>query len=126
MADLPSTGRAIDTETLLRLETAARDLGLSQRLTSEWLAQNVAATGVHLAVPVLMHRLTHRPELPDQVRCLVFLRTRGGERVQSLLDVLPSDFEALPAFSKAERNEADHLMSDATVRSVREYHAGAD
>lgn len=123
MADLPSGGRTIDTETLLRLETCARDLGLSQRLTAEWLSQNLDEQGEHLALPVLMHRLTHRPELPDQVRCLIFIRTKGGERVQSLLDILPDDFEALPTFSEAERLEAGHLMSDVAVRTVRDFDA---
>jgi len=123
--ELPMTGRTLDTEALLRLEVKAAELDLSQRLPEQWLREEIAADAVHYAVPVLVHQLTHRPELPDQFRCLVFLETVEGERIQSLLDILPHDFDALPAFSKAEQAEANRLVSDKGVRTQRQHSDGA-
>ncbi|MET8629172.1 hypothetical protein ABZW30_36485 [Kitasatospora sp. NPDC004669] len=116
---LPREVKALDTPALLRLEERALDLGLSQRLDPGWVRANAAPDGRHYLRPALWHGLTHRPELPGQLRCAVLLAVRTGEHVRSLLDVLPEDFAALPRAVPGE--EGLRRAPAGGLRSVREW-----
>ncbi|MGP4112355.1 hypothetical protein ACTWP5_15765 [Streptomyces sp. 4N509B] len=94
--DLPRTIRAVDTEQLLALEREAAAYGFSQRLPVDWLRQHVAAEATHYLFPILVHQLSHRPEVSPQWRCLLLLTVRTSEEIRSLLDVLPDTFDKLP------------------------------
>ncbi|AJT61986.1 hypothetical protein T261_0295 [Streptomyces lydicus] len=93
---LPRELKAVATTSLLELEERALDLGLSQRLSMPWTAANAAADGPHYLWPALWHSLPHRPAVPRHLRCELLIALRTGERVRSLLDVLPDDYARLP------------------------------
>ncbi|MFJ6772694.1 hypothetical protein ACIQOV_17320 [Kitasatospora sp. NPDC091257] len=101
--DLPGEVKVIDTPTLLRLQERAEGLGLAQRLGRAWVRAHADPQGRHWLRPALWHGLTHRPELPRQLRCEAALAVRGGDRVRSLLDVLPEDFAPLRTATSRDR-----------------------
>ncbi|MFJ7246878.1 hypothetical protein ACIQWA_19840 [Kitasatospora sp. NPDC098652] len=122
---LPRDLMAVDTPALVRLEERAAGLGLSQRLDPAWLTAHAAPEGRHYLRAVLWHGLSHRPELPAQLRCELVLELRTGEQVLSLLDVLAEDFERLTAVtSRDEGLPVARLLGGGGLRSVREYEAG--
>jgi hypothetical protein len=111
---LPRELKAIDTASLFRLEERAGDLGLSQRLEPEWVRANAAPDGTHYLWPALWHSLSHRPDVPRQLRCELLITLRAGDRVLSLLDVLPDDFAPLPRVTSREEGlEVGRLLGHA-------------
>ncbi|WP_207939535.1 hypothetical protein [Actinomadura darangshiensis] len=104
---------------LVTLEEIALRLSLSQRLPVAWVVENAAPEGRHLW-PAFWQRLSHRPDIPDHLRCELLLQLRTGDQVRSLLDVLPVDFDPLAnVTSRAEGQRVDHLLN--TELSVREW-----
>ncbi|MBT2430398.1 hypothetical protein J7F02_33640 [Streptomyces sp. ISL-112] len=93
---LPRELKAVDSASLFRLEERACDLGLSQRLDPAWVRANAAPDGTHYLWPALWHTLSHRPDVPRHVRWELLITLRTGDRVLSLLDVIPDDFAPLP------------------------------
>ncbi|MBT2511579.1 hypothetical protein J7I98_38520 [Streptomyces sp. ISL-98] len=117
---LPRELKAIDSASLFRLEKRACDLGLSQRLEPAWVQAHAAPDGTHYLWPALWHSLSHRPDVPRQLRCELLITLRAGERVVSLLDVLPDDFTPLPRVtSREEGMQVSQLLDRAP--SVREW-----
>jgi hypothetical protein len=117
---LPHVLKAISTASLLKLEERALDLGLSQRLPPSWVASNAAPSGTHYLWPALWHDQSHRPEVPHHLRCELLIALCAGERVRSLLDVLPGDFAPLPRVtSRDEGRQASRFLESAP--SVREW-----
>ncbi|GHE74546.1 hypothetical protein GCM10018785_48410 [Streptomyces longispororuber] len=99
---LPREVKVIDSASLFRLEERAYDLGLSQRLDPAWVQAHAAPDGAHYLWPALWHCLAHRPDVPRQLRCELLITLRTGDRVVSMLDVLPDDFTPLPRVSSGE------------------------
>ncbi|AQT76187.1 hypothetical protein [Streptomyces sp. fd1-xmd] len=93
---LPREVKVIDTASLLRLEERAWELSLNQRLDPAWVMANAAPDGSHYLWPAVWNTLSDRPDVPRQVRCELLITLRAGDRVMSLLDVLPDDFTPLP------------------------------
>ncbi|MFD9409713.1 hypothetical protein ACFWBN_22230 [Streptomyces sp. NPDC059989] len=117
---LPREVKVVDSASLFRLEERARDLGLSQRLDPAWVQANAAPDGTHYLWPALWHSLSHRPDVPRQLRCELLITLRAGDRVLSLLDVLPEDFTPLPRVtSREEGMQVRQLLDHAP--SVREW-----
>jgi hypothetical protein len=119
---VPRETKAIDTAALLTLEKDARALELNQRLPPSWVAANAATDGVHYLRPALWNSLQHRPELPRQLRCELLIELRSGERVMSLLDVLPDTFASLPRITTCDEVLRVGLLLEH-ARSVREWEA---
>ncbi|MGW0791441.1 hypothetical protein ACWD04_25155 [Streptomyces sp. NPDC002911] len=94
--------KVIDTVALIRLEERADELGLSQRLAPAWVLRHAAAKGAHHLWPAVWQSLSHRPDVPRQLRCELLITLRTGERVVSLLDVLPDEFIPLPRVTSRE------------------------
>lgn len=118
--DLPRTVRAVDTRRLLDLEREAATSGFSQRLPVDWLREHLAAEGTHYLFPILVHRLGHRPEVSPQWRCQVLLTVTTGERILSLLDVLPATFGEIPeSLDAASKTDIARRMDRA--QSQREW-----
>ncbi|WP_329389878.1 hypothetical protein OG625_37495 [Streptomyces sp. NBC_01351] len=117
---LPREVKAIDSASLFRLEERACDLSLNQRLDPAWVRANAAPDGAHYLWPALWNSLSHRPDVPRQLRCELLITLRAGDRVMSLLDVLPDDFAALPRVtSREEGMQVSQLLDHAP--SVREW-----
>ncbi|MFF3766379.1 hypothetical protein ACFYYR_20175 [Streptomyces sp. NPDC001922] len=117
---LPRELKVVDTASLLALEEEAQALGLSQGLKPEWVAAHAAPAGLHCLCPAIWHSLRHRPELPRHLRCELLIELRSGERVMSLLDVLPDTFAPLPrARSRDEAERFVRLWESAS--SVRDW-----
>ncbi|MFD8952089.1 hypothetical protein [Streptomyces xanthophaeus] len=93
---VPRQVKAVDTASLLRLEERARELTLNQRLDPVWVEAHAAPGGTHFLWPAVWNSTPHRPDVPRQLRCELLLALRTGERVMSLLDVLPEEFDPLP------------------------------
>ncbi|WP_030665489.1 hypothetical protein [Streptomyces rimosus] len=93
---LPRTIRAVGTDQLIELEQEAAVCDFSQRLPVTWLQEHIAPEGTHYLWPVLVHDLSHRPEVSPQWRCELLLAVRTGEEIFSLLDILPGTFDKLP------------------------------
>jgi hypothetical protein len=120
---LPRELKAVDSVLLFRLEERACDRGLSQRLDPAWLRVNAAPDGTHYLWPALWHSLSHRPDVPRQLRCELLIALRAGARVRSLLDVLPDDFAPLPRVpSREEAMQVSQRFDRAP--SVREWLLG--
>jgi hypothetical protein len=119
---VPREAKAIDTAALLTLEEDATALELNQRLPPSWVAANAANGGVHYLRPALWNSLQHRPELPRQLRCELLIELRSGERVMSLLDVLPDAFAPLPRIITRDEVLRLGLLLER-ARSVREWEA---
>ncbi|MEU1485441.1 hypothetical protein [Streptomyces sp. NPDC005752] len=98
----PRELKVIDSASLFRLEERARHLGLSRRLDPAWVRANAAPDGAHYLWPALWHSLSHRPDVPRQLRCELLVTLRAGGHVTSLLDVLPDDFTPLPKVTSRE------------------------
>jgi hypothetical protein len=117
---LPRELKAADSASLFRLEERACDLGMSQRLDPAWVQANAAPDGAHYLWPALWHSLSHRPDLPRQLRCELLITLRAGDRVTSLLDVLPDDFTPLSRVTSREEGiRVSRLFGHAP--SVREW-----
>lgn len=70
--------------------------------------------------PALWHSLSHRPDVPLQLRCELLITLRAGDPVTSLLDVLPDDFT--PLSRVASREEGIHVSQlFEHAPSVREW-----
>ncbi|MEN8655019.1 hypothetical protein ABCR94_31640 [Streptomyces sp. 21So2-11] len=117
---LPRKLKAVDSTSLFRLEERACDLGLSQRLDLAWVQANTASDGIHYLWPALWHGLSHRPDVPRQLRCELLITLRAGGRVMSLLDVLPDDFTPLPRVTSREEGMQVSQLFDRAP-SVREW-----
>jgi hypothetical protein len=117
---LPREVKVIDSASLFRLEERACELDLSQRLDPAWVRANAEPQGTHYVWPAGWNSLSHRPEVPRQLRCELLISLRGGDRVMSLLDVLPDDFVPLPRVtSREEGMQVGRLLDGAP--SVREW-----
>ncbi|MET8439061.1 hypothetical protein ABZV61_41660 [Streptomyces sp900116325] len=117
---LPRELKAVDSASLFRLEERASDLGLSQRLDPVWVQANAAPDGTHYLWPALWHGLSHRPDIPRQLRCELLITLGAGDRVRSLLDVLPDDFSPLPKVTSREEGMQVSPLFDRAP-SVREW-----
>ncbi|MDX2393554.1 MULTISPECIES: hypothetical protein [unclassified Streptomyces] len=120
---LPREVKVIDAASLFRLQERASDLSLNQRLDPVWVQTNAAPDGTHYLWPALWNSLSHRPGVPRQLRCELLITLRAGDRVMSLLDVLPNDFALLPRVtSREEGMQVSQLLDRAP--SVREWLLG--
>ncbi|WDT53924.1 hypothetical protein [Streptomyces sp. G7(2002)] len=117
---LPHEVKVIGTAALLELEDRACQLSLNQRLDPAWVLENAAPEGTHYLWPAVWNSLPHRPEVPRQLRCELLLTLRSGERVMSLLDMLPNDFDPLPRVTSREEGMQVSRLLDH-VPSVREW-----
>ncbi|MEU8674685.1 hypothetical protein [Streptomyces sp. NPDC048560] len=117
---LPRELKAVDSASLFRLEERACDLGLSQRLDPAWVRAKAAPDGTHYLWPALWHGLSHRPDVPLQLRCELLITLHAGDRVVSLLDVLPDDFTPLSRVTSREEGMQVSQLFDH-VPSVREW-----
>ncbi|MCX5180339.1 hypothetical protein [Streptomyces virginiae] len=117
---LPREVKVIDTASLLKLEERACQLSLNQRLDPAWVLENAAPEGTHYLWSAVWNSLSHRPDIPRQLRCELLLTLRSGERVMSLLDMLPDDFAPLPRVTSREEGMHVSRLLDR-VPSVREW-----
>ncbi|MEV5856911.1 hypothetical protein [Streptomyces anulatus] len=117
---LPRELKAVDSASLFRLEERASDLGLSQRLDPAWVRVNAAPDGTHYLWPVRWHTLSHRPDVPHHVRWELLITLCTGDRVLSLLDVIPGDFAPLPKVTSREEGMQVRRLLDRAP-SVREW-----
>lgn len=92
---VPREVKVLDTASLARLEERACELSLNQRLDPAWARANAAPDGTHYPWPALWNSLSHRPDVPRQIRCELLITLRAGDRVVSWPDVLPDDFTPL-------------------------------
>ncbi|MEV7508492.1 hypothetical protein AB0O42_09345 [Streptomyces sp. NPDC089922] len=108
---VPREVKVIDTASLCRLEERARDLDLNSRLDPSWVRANAAPDGTHYLWPAVWNSLSHRPDVPRQLRCELLMTLRAGDRVVGWLDVLPDDFAPLPRVtSRAEGMQVSRLL----------------
>lgn len=120
---VPRELKVLDTASLVRLEERASRLRLNQRLEPAWVQANAASDGTHYLWPALWNSLPHRPGIPRQLRCELLITLQAGDRVMSLLDVLPDDFAPLPrVLSRDEGMEVGRLLDSS--QSVREWLLG--
>ncbi|MGO4632933.1 hypothetical protein AB4225_18610 [Streptomyces sp. 2RAF24] len=117
---LPREVKVIDSASLFRLEERACALGLSQRLDPAWVRAEAAPHGTHYLWPALWHSLSHRQDVPRQLRCELLITLHAGDRVLSLLDVLPDDFTPLPRVTSREEGMQVRRLLDRAP-SVREW-----
>ncbi|MFF8966828.1 hypothetical protein ACF1BK_29215 [Streptomyces globisporus] len=117
---LPREVKVIDSASLFRLEEQADDLGLSQRLDPAWVRASVAPDATHYLWPALWHTLSHRPDVPRHVRWELLITLHTGDRVLSLLDVIPDDFAPLPKVTSREEGMRVRRLLDQAP-SVREW-----
>ncbi|MFF0549962.1 hypothetical protein ACFYUL_13480 [Streptomyces sp. NPDC004311] len=99
---VPREVKAIDTASLRRLQERAGDLSLNARLDPSWVRAHAAPDGTHYLWPALWNSLSHRPDVPRQLRCEVLITLHAGDHVVSWLDVLPEDFAPLPRMTSRE------------------------
>ncbi|MGW3567485.1 hypothetical protein ACWDSL_27110 [Streptomyces sp. NPDC000941] len=120
---VPRELKVLDTASLVRLEERACELSLNQRLDPAWVQANAAPDGTHYLWPALWNSLPHRPSIPRQIRCELLITLHAGDRVMSLLDVLPGDFAPLPRVtSRDEGMEVSRLLDSSP--SVKEWLLG--
>lgn len=81
---------------------------------------NAAPDGAHYLWPALWNSLSHRPDVPRQLRCELLITLRAGDRVVSWLDVLPDDFTPLPRVTSREEGMRVSQLLDRSP-SVREW-----
>jgi len=117
---LPREVKVIDSGSLFRLEERACSLSLNQRLDPAWVHANAAPDGTHHLWPALWNSLSHRPDVPRQLRCELLITLRAGDRVVSWLDVLPEDFTPLPRVTSREEGMKVSQLLDRSP-SVREW-----
>ncbi|AJC62060.1 hypothetical protein GZL_p00130 (plasmid) [Streptomyces sp. 769] len=96
--------------------------GFSQRLPVGWLQEHLAVEATHYLFPTLVHRLTHRPEVPLQWRCQQLLTVSTGEQIWGLLDVLPGTFDKLPETldTASKKDVVSRIERTTTVREWME------
>ncbi|WP_423832489.1 hypothetical protein [Streptomyces manipurensis] len=99
---VPREVKVIDTASLCRLQERAGDLSLNARLDPSWVRANAAPDGTHYLWPALWNSLSHRPDVPRQLRCEFLITLHAGDHVVSWLDVLPEDFAPLPRVTSRE------------------------
>ncbi len=120
---VPRELKVLDTASLVRLEERASELRLNQRLDPAWVQANAASDGAHYLWPALWNSLPHRLGIPRQLRCELLITLHAGDRVMSLLDILPDDFTPLPrVISRDEGMEVGRLLDSSP--SVREWLLG--
>ncbi|MFD7232813.1 hypothetical protein [Streptomyces sp. NPDC059881] len=120
---VPRELKVLDTASLVRLEERACELSLNQRLDPAWVQANAAPDGTHYLWPALWNSLPHRPGISRQIRCELLITLHAGDRVMSLLDVLPDDFAPLPRVtSRDEDMEVSRLLDSSP--SVKEWLLG--
>ncbi|MDF6017031.1 hypothetical protein [Streptomyces sp. JH34] len=117
---LPREVKVIDSASLFSLEERAGDLRLSQRLAPAWVRANAAPDGKHYLWPALWANLSHRPDVPRHVRWELLITLCTGDRVTSLLDVIPDDFTSLPKVTSREEGMHVRRLIDQAP-SVREW-----
>jgi hypothetical protein len=111
---VPRELKVLDTASLVRLEERACELSLNQRLDPAWVQANAAPDGTHYLWPALWNSLSHRPDVPRQIRCELLITLRAGDRVVSWLDVLPDDFTPLPRVtSRDEGMQVSRLLDSS-------------
>ncbi|MGW8646897.1 hypothetical protein [Micromonospora sp. D75] len=93
---MPRTVKAVDTATLIQLDTQAIEYGFSRNHGRGWLAEHAAPLAPHYLRPFLVHRAGRRPEFDPHWRCMLLLTVRDGQEIFSLLDVWPASFDRLP------------------------------
>ncbi|WP_431874081.1 hypothetical protein [Micromonospora marina] len=93
---VPRTVKAIDTPTLVQLDTQAIEYGFNRNHGPGWLARHAARNSTHYLRPFLEHRAGRRPEFSPHWRCMLLLTMRDSQQVFSLLDVWPASFDRLP------------------------------
>ncbi|WP_432052311.1 hypothetical protein [Streptomyces xiamenensis] len=102
---VPRELKVLDTASLVRLEERACELTLNQRLDPAWVQAHAAPDGSHYLWPAPWNSPPHRPGITRQIRCELLITLHAGDRVMSLLDVLPGDFAPLSRVtSRAEGN----------------------
>ncbi len=116
---LPREVKVIGTASPLMLEERACGLSLNQRSDPAWVRANAAPEGSHCWWPALWNSLSHRPDIPRQLRCELLLTLRSGEPVMSLLDMLPDAFVPLPRVTSREEGMRVSRLRDR-VPTVRE------
>jgi hypothetical protein len=115
--------KVLDTTSLVRLEERACELSLNQRLDPAWVQANAAPDGTHYLWPALWNSLSHRPDVPRQLRCELLISLRGGYRVVSWLDVLPDDFTPLQRVTSSEEGMHVSRLLDSSP-SVKDWLLG--
>ncbi|WP_371625968.1 hypothetical protein OG245_26770 [Streptomyces sp. NBC_01116] len=116
---LPREVKVIGSAALFELEERACDLSLNSRLDPAWVRASVAPDGTHYLWPARWNSLSHRPDVPRQLRCELLITLRTGDRVVSWLDVVPDDFTPLPRVtSREEGMQVSRLLDRAP--SVRD------
>lgn len=81
---------------------------------------NAQPDGTHHLWPAFWHELSHRQDMPRQLRCELLNTLGPGSRVLSLLDVLPADFTPLPRVTAREEGLRVAPLADRAP-SVREW-----
>ncbi|WP_426367595.1 hypothetical protein [Streptomyces sp. E-08] len=116
----PCEVKVIDSASLFRLEERAYDLSLNSRLDLAWVRANAAPDGTHYLWPALWNSLSHRSDVPRQLRCELLMTLHAGDRVVGWLDVLPDDFAPLPRVTSREEGMKVRQLLDRAP-SVREW-----
>ncbi|RZF04746.1 hypothetical protein C0L86_03800 [Streptomyces sp. SCA2-2] len=93
---------------------------MSQRLDVTWVRANAQPDGTHHLRPAIWHELSHRQDVPRQLRCELLITLGPGVCVRSLLDVLPADFTPLPRVTTREEGLRVARLADRAP-SVREW-----
>ncbi|MES9521963.1 hypothetical protein [Streptomyces capoamus] len=117
---VPRQLKAVDSASLFRLAARACERGLSQEMDPAWVRANAAPDGTHYWWPALWHSLSHRPDVPRQLRCELLITLGAGGHVMSLLDVLPDDFAPLPRVTSCGEGTQVSRLFDRAL-SVREW-----
>ncbi|MEX0172170.1 hypothetical protein [Streptomyces sp. LMG1-1-1.1] len=117
---VPRELKVLDTASLVRLEERAHELSLNQRLVPAWVQAHAAPDGAHYLWPALWNHLPHRPGIPRQIRCELLITLHAGDRVMSLLDVLPGDFAPLPRVTSRDEGMQVSRLLDSSP-SVKEW-----
>jgi hypothetical protein len=117
---VPREAKVIDSASLFRLEERACALGLNARLDPAWVQASAAPDGAHCLWPAVWNSLSHRSDVPRQLRCELLMTLRAGDRVVSFLDVLPEDFAPLPRVTSREAGRQVGQLLDRAP-SVREW-----
>ena len=117
--------RELSTDNLVDLEVEASTRHFSQRLSEDWIRSNVDTQGGHIAVVALEVDAQDEPPRPRHWRLLMLLRMRDGLLAQSLLDVMPESFLAIPAtLSSAQVAEVGSLTKSTMTVADWERRSG--
>ncbi|GAA2522832.1 hypothetical protein [Pilimelia columellifera] len=119
---VPRTVKAVTSDELLALDDEARSRRYNRHHGSGWLAEYAALSAAHYLHPVLVHRLTRRPEYSPHWRCALLLQMRDVQQVFSLLDVWPPTFDRIPeSLSRAEKTTIATLLLDGTLITAAQW-----